>query len=329
MDTFEGKIAVITGGGTGMGRELAIQLSKEGCHIAMCDLSADNMQETQTLCKAVAPKDTRISTHICDVSNETQVLAFRDAMLEAHETNHINLLFNNAGIGGGGSFVRDEREDWERTFGVCWFGVYFCARAFVPLLVASEEGYIINTSSVNGFWAALGPKIAHTAYSAAKFAVKGFTEALITDLKTNAPHVRAAVVMPGHIGTSIVANSNIARGKNSGLDMTAEEVAETRAEMQRLGMPVSNISDDHIRQAAHKRAMDFKEKAPTTAAQAANIILTGVRENKWRLLIGKDAHRLDERVRSAPEDAYSDEFFASLTKQGVFTGINNQKANED
>src|SRR5204862_7980611 len=82
-----------------------------------------------------------------------------------------------------------------------------CTRAFAPLLVASDAGYLVNTSSVNGFWASLGPGIPHTAYSAAKFAVKGFTEALITDFRINAPHVKVAVVMPGHIGTDIVTNS--------------------------------------------------------------------------------------------------------------------------
>ena len=72
-------------------------------------------------------------------------------------TDHIDLLFNNAGIGGGGSFVTDDRGEWDRTFGVCWGGVYNCTRAFMPLLVASDEAYIVNTSSVNGFWASLGP----------------------------------------------------------------------------------------------------------------------------------------------------------------------------
>ena len=90
---------------------------------------------------------------------------------------------------------------------MCWGGVYYGTRAFLDLLVAADEGHIVNTSSVNGFWASIGPDRPHTAYSAAKFAVKGFTEALLTDLRVNAPHVKASVVMPGHIGTSIVQNS--------------------------------------------------------------------------------------------------------------------------
>src|SRR3546814_6338155 len=119
------------------------------------------------------------------------MMRFRDEVLAAHDTDHVNLVFNNAGIGGGGSFLTASREEWERTFGVRWGGVYNGSRAFLPLLVASDEGYLVNTSSVNGFWASLGPGVPHTAYSAAKFAVKGFTEALLEDLRLNAPHVKA------------------------------------------------------------------------------------------------------------------------------------------
>ena len=157
MDNFVGKIAVITGGGTGMGRELARQLSAEGCHVAMCDVSAENMDETVALCLADAPAGTRVTTFVADVSQETQLIAFAEAVKAEHSTDHINLLFNNAGVGGGGSFVNDGREEWETTFNVCWGGVYLGTRTFMPLLVASEEGHIVNTSSVNGFWASLGP----------------------------------------------------------------------------------------------------------------------------------------------------------------------------
>jgi len=125
----------------------------------------------------------------------------------AFSTEHVNLLFNNAGIGGGGSFVTDDRSEWERTFGIDWGGVYYCTRAFLPMLLRADEGHVVNTSSLNGLWASIGPTIPHTAYSAAKFAIRGFTEALITDFRVNAPHLRGSVVMPGHIGTSIVINS--------------------------------------------------------------------------------------------------------------------------
>ena len=307
MKDFQGKIAVVTGAGTGMGRELALQLASEGCHVAICDVIPESMAETKKLCEETAPEGTRISAHECDVSDETQVLAFRDAVLEEHATDYVNLVFNNAGVGGGGSMLVDSREEWDRTFGICWSGVYYCTRAFLPLLVASSEGYIVNTSSVNGFWACLGPGVAHTAYSAAKFAVKGFTEALLTDLRVNAPHVKAAVVMPGYVGTSIAINSRIVHG-NPIEEMSSEELAETRKRMARQGMPTEGASDDQLRAAIKQRAEQFRDNAPVSAAQAATVILDGVRNDEWRILIGEDAKALDERVRANPLEAYEPSF---------------------
>ena len=208
MKDFSGRIAVVTGGGSGMGRELVRQLVAEGCAVAMCDVSARGMAETQRLCEAAGlPQGLRVTSHVADVSNEADVLRFRDEVSAQHRTDRIHLLFNNAGIGGGGSMIANERAEWERTFNICWAGVYLNTRAFLPMLRAADEAHIINTSSMNGFWASVGPDKPHTAYSAAKFAVKGFTEALIADFRMNAPHIRLSVVMPGHIGTGIRENS--------------------------------------------------------------------------------------------------------------------------
>ena len=305
MKLQAGQIAVITGGGTGIGRALCRQLSASGLHVAMCDVSAAAMAETQALCLAQAPAGTRVSTCLADVSQEAQVLAFRDAVALDHATAHIHLLINNAGIGGGGSFVNGDRSDWERTFNTDWYGVYYGARAFLPMLVAGSGGCIVNVSSVNGFWASLGPGVPHTAYSAAKFAVKGFTEALINDLRIHAPHVRCAVVMPGHIGTSIALNTYDA------MKLTPEQVATVRARMVRAGAPVANMPDAAIRQLMHQRAIDFRDQAPTTAEQAAALILDGVRADRWRILVGDDAERLDAMVRQDPEQAYEDSFAAA------------------
>ncbi len=310
MKDFGGKIAVVTGGGTGMGRELARQLAAEGCHVAMCDVSAENMEETRELCEKEAPAGTRITAHECDVSEEAQVLAFRDAVVREQRTDHVNLLFNNAGIGGGGSFVAGEREEWEKTFGVCWSGVYFCCRAFVPLVVASSEGHIVNTSSVNGFWASLGPLMPHTAYSAAKFAVKGFSEALLTDLRLNAPHVGVSVVMPGHVGTSIAINTGRVLGHPSPKEMTESDLAQVRERWGKMGVRTDELGDDELRAAIEQRQIDFRDKAPLSAAGAATIILDGVRANEWRILVGEDAKALDERVRKSPWDAYNPGFTA-------------------
>jgi NAD(P)-dependent dehydrogenase (short-subunit alcohol dehydrogenase family) len=316
MKNFRDKLAVITGGGTGMGRELARQLTADGCHVAMCDVLSENMAESKRLCDASAPAGVRVTTHPCDVSKEEEMIAFRDAVMAQHQTEHINLLFNNAGIGGGGSILNDERADWERTFGVCWYGVYYGTRVFLPLLTASDDGHIVNTSSVNGFWACLGPDTPHTAYSAAKFAVKGFTEALVVELRVNAPHVKAAVVMPGHIGTSIVINSGKVLGKGEAKDMSAKDVARMRDQLLKRGFPVGDVEDDQIRAIMEQMGILFRDHAPTTATQAAQIILDGVRNDEWRILVGEDAQALDRMVRESPADAYEKSFMEALQAAG-------------
>ena len=314
MEDFSGKLAVVTGGGSGIGRELVLQLAAAGCHVACCDLNLDSLEETREL----AAKDVVISLHSCDVGDEAQVQAFAKAALEAHQADHIDLLFNNAGIGGGGSFILDDRAEWERTFNVCWQGVYYCARAFMPLLIASKQAHIINISSVNGFWGCMGPQFAHTAYSAAKFAVKGFTEALLVDTRLNAPHVGVSVVMPGHIGTSIVSNSQRVQGTASPEELSAEELERVRARWGRIDEGAAALSDGDVKALLEAQAENFREQAPTTAAQAAGIILDGVRENRWRILVGEDAQTLDARVRENPQQAYELDFFRSLQEAGVF-----------
>ncbi len=316
MKDLAGRIAVITGGGTGMGRELARQLVAEGCSIAMCDVSAASMAETRRLCETEKlPQGLRITTHVADVSDEDQVRRFADETAREHDTDRIHLLFNNAGIGGGGSMIAHSREEWERTFNVCWFGVYYCTRAFLPLLLKADRGHIVNTSSVNGFWASVGPSVPHTAYSAAKFAVKGFSEALQTDLRMNAPHVRCSVVMPGHIGTSIVSNSRRIQGGNDSDAMTPKEIAQMRARLASTGVDVARLSDADIARAAEERARKFLEEAPTSAAEAATIILDGVKDDRWRILVGRDAEMIDRRVRETPERAYDIDFFQSFARE--------------
>jgi NAD(P)-dependent dehydrogenase (short-subunit alcohol dehydrogenase family) len=182
--------------------------------------------------------------------------------------------------------------------------------------VASDEGYIVNTSSVNGFWACLGPQTAHTAYSSAKFAVKGFSEALLIDLRLNAPHVKVAVVMPGHIGTSIVINTFKLLGRGVTAEMPAKEVARIRDQMVKRGFPVAGADDAQIRSMMEAMAIGFRDNAPVSAAQAATIILDGVRNDAWRILVGADAQALDRMVRESPETAYEQSFVQALQAQG-------------
>jgi NAD(P)-dependent dehydrogenase (short-subunit alcohol dehydrogenase family) len=321
MEQFAGKVAVVTGGGSGMGRELVRQLAVEGCHVAACDVSDEALAETQQLADESSAPGTVVSTFVADVSDEAQLVAFRDHVTTVHETDHIELLFNNAGIGGGASMIVDERAEWDAVFNVCWGGVYFGTRTFLPLLLRSEAGHVVNTSSVNGFWACLGSSGAHTAYSAAKFAVKGFTEALVVDFRQNAPHLKASVVMPGHIGTSIVFNSALYFGRDP-KNLRDEQVAEMRQRFDgRLGLDLSAVSDEDVRQMLVALAEGVRDNAPTTAAEAATIILDGVRAGEWRILVGADAHAIDELVREVPGDAYEPDFVTRLQERGVFGAI--------
>ena len=314
MKDFAGKFAVITGGGTGMGRELARQLVAEGCNVAMCDVSAEAMGETKRLCEAEKlPQGLRVTTHVADVSIEDQLKRFRDELIEQQATDKIHLLFNNAGIGGGGSMFAHSRDEWERTFNICWGGVYLGVRTFLPLLLKADEGHIVNTSSINGFWASVGLGVPHTAYSAAKFAVKGFTEALITDLRLNAPHIKCSLVMPGHIGTSIISNTRLVQ--NGTEELMPNEMGHARQRLKGMGVPVDTMSDEQVQAVARDRARAFREEAPTTAAQAAKIILDGVKAGQWRILIGDDAHKIDARVRQSPEEAYTPEFYSSFARE--------------
>ena len=148
---------------------------------------------------------------------------------------------------------------------------------------------LVNTSSVNGFWATLGPGMPNSAYATAKFAVKGFTEALIEDLRTNAPQVRVALVMPGHVGTDIIANTRLAHGMCRARDARAAQIEA-----------------------------GFRDKAPLTAAAAATIILDGVRSGAWRILVGEDAKAIDVAVRARPDAAYD---YAKLAMAAAKTAV--------
>lgn len=279
MLDFEGALAVITGGGSGIGRALSIAIAGRGAHLALCDLDTDGLAGTRELALAAAPQGAvpTISLHQCDVSDEAAVAAFATEIAEAHRREDVNFVVNNAGLSGGGSLFTESEASWNRCFDVCWGGVLHGTRTFLPRLAAAEWGHLVNVSSINGIWASLGPGRPHTAYSAAKFAVRGFSEALITDLKINAPHVGVSVVMPGHVGTSIVRNS---------VRFGADEV------------------DDADAAAFDELSAAFESSAPVSAADAAATILAGVDAGEWRILVGEDAKAIDAAVRRDPEGAY-------------------------
>ena len=260
VDSFAGKLAVVTGGGAGMGRELVRQLAAQGCSVAACDLNADAVAVTAATAWAAAPPGVQVTGHACDVSDEAQVLRFRDELLAEHASGHVDLVFSNAGIGGGGSFVNGSRQEWERTFAVDWQGVYYCARVFLPLLIASGDGILVNTSSLNGLWATLGPGMPNTAYSTAKFAVRGFTEALIEDLRTNAPQVRVAVVLPGSVGTDILDNTRRAHGLPGPEDLSDEQTEEARDFLVTAKLVAPDASPGEVRKTLVRLEKEGKDK---------------------------------------------------------------------
>jgi hypothetical protein len=139
--------------------------------------------------------------------------------------------------------------------------------------------------------------------------VKGFTEALIADLRINAPHIKCSVVMPGHVGTSIASNSRKIHGGSDSDAITARQIAFARARIASMGRDVSGMSDEDIRKIIAERERRFTEDAPTSAAEAATIILDGVKADRWRILVGPDAEIIDELVRASPDRAYDTDFF--------------------
>ncbi|GAA4621876.1 SDR family NAD(P)-dependent oxidoreductase [Cellulomonas oligotrophica] len=264
LTQFQGRVAVLTGGASGIGLELLLGLARRGTHVAVCDVDARRLDAAVRRARSVEP-DVRVTAHVHDVADEAAVGRLRAEVAEQHDTDAVHLLVNNAGIVGGTSFVTGPREEWDRTFAVCWSGTYHCTRAFLPMLLAADQGVVVNTSSVNGLWASLGPRSPHTAYASAKFAVRGFTEALRVDFQAHAPHLSAVLVLPGHVRTRMP--------------------SPPRTWRRALGQL-------------------FADYQPVTAPAAAETILEAVGRGDWRVVIGDDAAAVDARVRADPWTAY-------------------------
>ena len=261
---FQNRMAVLTGGASGIGLELLLELVSRGVHVAVCDVDQAGLEAAVRRARKCNP-DVRVTAHRHDVSDEKSVLRFAKEVAKEHGTDAVHLLFNNAGVVGGSSFVAGPRDEWERTFAVSWFGTYYCTRAFLPMLLVADQAVVVNISSVNGLWASLGADSPHTAYSSAKFAIRGFTESLVIDFHRHAPHVSAVLVLPGHV---------------------------------RTGMPSPPRS---WRRALNSLFADYQ---PVTSKQAAEAILGAVSAGEWRVVIGKDAEAIDARVRADPWSAY-------------------------
>jgi NAD(P)-dependent dehydrogenase (short-subunit alcohol dehydrogenase family) len=195
---LEGRVAVITGAGSGIGRATALSLARRGCHLALCDINESGLEQTQA---QVLATDTRASTHLLDVASREAVAALPAAVFKAH--GRADLLINNAGVALAGSFEQVSEADFDWLMEINFHAVVRMTRAFLPLLKASDDACIVNLSSVFGLISPPG----QTAYCASKFAVRGFSNALRHELADT--RVNVSVVHPGGVATAIARNARV------------------------------------------------------------------------------------------------------------------------
>jgi short-subunit dehydrogenase len=262
MKSFDGKVAAITGAGSGIGRALALQLAAEGCALALSDINEANLAATAQMALA---RNVKITTAVIDVSNRAQMLQWAAAVVADH--GKVNLIFNNAGVSHASTIEGSTFEDYEWIYGINFWGVVNGTKAFLPLLKNSGSGHIINISSVFGLFAQPGM----ASYNASKFAVRGFTESLRMELDMVQCGVSASCVHPGSVKTNIVNNTRLSRSMN--------EFLHTEKDIRKM------IDGDSL---------------VISPEKAACIILNGVRKNKRRILVGPDAVLFDIMVRLLP-----------------------------
>ncbi|MGV0835929.1 SDR family NAD(P)-dependent oxidoreductase [Mycolicibacterium thermoresistibile] len=254
MQGFAGKVAVITGAGSGIGRALALELGRSGAKVAISDVNTEGLAETEERLKAIGAP---VQADRLDVTERAAFEAYADTVVERFGV--VNQIYNNAGIAYAGDIEISQYKDIERVMDVDFWGVVNGTKIFLPHLIASGDGHVINISSVFGLFSVPG----QAAYNAAKFAVRGFTEALRQEMMLAGHPVKVTTVHPGGIKTGIARNMTAAEG------LDAKELAQ---------------------------AFD-KKLASTTPEKAAQVILDGVRKNKAKVLIGTDAKVLDAIVR--------------------------------
>ena len=213
MNNFEGKVAVITGAGSGMGRELAIELAKSGANIALAEWNEDTLNETANLLKNF---NVGVSKHVIDVSDKEAVFALPQKVIDEHGT--VDMVFNNAGVALSQTVEESTDEDWDWGLGILLHGVINGTRAFLPFLKQRPEAAIINTSSIFGLLSVPTQSIYHVG----KYGVRAFTETLALEMKMENSPVEVYSVHPGHIGTNI-ANYGV---KNDRLDFDLDQQNE-------------------------------------------------------------------------------------------------------
>lgn len=260
MQDFKNKVAAITGAASGMGRTLAVELARRGCHLALSDVNEADLAKTAEL---AAKHGVKVTIAKLDVARRDAVFAWADQV--AREHGKVNLVFNNAGVALSAPSDSVSITDFEWIMGINFWGVIHGTQAFMPHLKASGEGHVINTSSLFGLMAVP----TQGTYNASKFAVRGYTEALRMELEMQGACVSATCVHPGGIATNIAMAGKI--------DPAMEKLTGVNAEAQkRRANKLINV---------------------TTAESAALQILAGVEKNARRVLVGPDAKRLDKMVR--------------------------------
>jgi butyryl-CoA dehydrogenase len=256
---FNGRVAAITGAGSGIGRALAIDLAGRGAHLALSDVDEAGLAETVGRCEGRA---TKVTSQRLDVADREAVFAWADAVVADH--GRANLIFNNAGVALTATVESMSIEDFTWLMDINFWGVVHGTQAFLPHLKESGEGHVINISSVFGLLSIPS----QSAYNAAKFAVRGFTDSLRMELEIEGAPVSSTTVHPGGIRTNIV--------RNSRLDPSAAGVA----------------GDDKA-----QLVVDFDRVARTSPEKAAKVILAAVQADRRRVLIGPDARLFDLAAR--------------------------------
>lgn len=266
MQQFQGKVAAITGAGSGIGRGLALELAARGCQLALSDVDGTALAETVALVdrSAGAAGSVKVSSTCVDVTARDRVDAW--AAEVADEFGQVNLIFNNAGVALSANVSAMTYESFRWLMDINFWGVVHGTMAFLPHLKASGDGHVVNISSIFGL---LGIP-SQSAYNSAKFAVRGFTDALRTELDIERCGVSATTIHPGGIRTNIARNARF-------------EFAEHEEAVD-----------------AEQAALDFERFARTTPQKAAQLILGAVEKNKRRALIGPDAHLFDAAARVSP-----------------------------